>query len=147
MKVVLRTIVIQKCIHHSRSSQRSIELVHTSSSSLAIHKSQQYFTKQILSHILVSRTHYLYCCDLCIPVVLLAVCTNSIVLCAMSGSCCAVYTSELCVVVLISNVRFCTKMSSCFLVFALMVLSAFLLFVQLSWTMFLHYSAVVLIGG
>jgi hypothetical protein len=38
-------------------------------------------------------------------------------------------------------------MSSCFLVFALMVLSAFLLFVQLSWTMFLHYSAVVLIGG
>ena len=66
----------------------------------------------------------------------------------MSGSCCAVYTSELCVVVLISNVRFvCTKMSSCFLVFALMVLSAFLLFVQLSWSMFLHYSAVVLIGG
>ena len=66
----------------------------------------------------------------------------------MSGSCCAVYTSELCVVVLISNVRFCTKMSSCFLVlFALMVLSAFLLFVQLSWSMFLHYSAVVLVGG
>ena len=91
MKVVLRTIVIQKCIHHSRSSQRSIELVHTSSSSLAINKSQQYFTKQILSHILVSRTHFLYCCDLCmIPVVLLAVCTNSIVLCAVSGSCCAV---------------------------------------------------------
>jgi len=103
---VLRTIVIQKCIHHSRSSsQRSIELVHTSSSSLAIHKSQQYFTKQILSHILVSRTHYLYCCDLCIPVVLLAVCTHSIVLCAVSGSCCAVYTSELCVVVLMHKLR------------------------------------------
>ena len=144
---VLRTIVIQKCIHHSRSSQRSIELVHTSSSSLAmIHKSQQYNTKYY--HTYQYHTHYLvYCCDLCIPVVLLAVCTNSIVLYAMSGSCCAVYTSELCVVVLISNVRFCTKMSSCFLVFALMVLSAFLLFVQLSWTMFLHYSAVVLIGG
>ena len=45
VKVVLRTLVIQKCIHHSRSSQRSIELVHTSSSSLAIHKSQQYNTK------------------------------------------------------------------------------------------------------
>ena len=68
----------------------------------------------------------MYCCDLCIPVVLLAVyTTNSIVLCAVSGSCsCSVYTSELCVVVLISYVRFCTIMS-CF-VFALMVLSAFL---------------------
>ena len=61
-----------------------------------------------ISHILVS--HYLvYCCDLCILVVLLAVCTNSIVLCAVSGYCFAVYTSELCVVVLISYVRFCTK--------------------------------------
>jgi hypothetical protein len=151
VKVVLRTIVIQKCIHHSRSSQRSIELVHTSSSSLAINKSQQYFTKQILSHILVSRTHYLYCCDLCIPVVLLAVCTNSIVLCAVSGSCCAVYTSELCVVVLMHKLRALLYVLKCrpvcFLVFALMVLSAFLLFfVQLSWIMFLHYSA-VLIGG
>ena len=112
-----------------------------------IHKSQQYNTKYY--HTYQYHAHTIWCTAvICVflLLVLLAVCTNdSIVLCAMSGSCCAVYTSELCVVVLMHKLRALLYVLKCrpvcFLVFVLMVLSAFLLFfVQLSWIMFLHYS-------
>ena len=76
------------------------------------------------------------CCERLLPVVLYTV-----------------YTSELCVVVVLMHTKLRALLyvlkcrPVCFIVFALMVLSAFLLFfVQLSWIMFLHYSA-VLIGG